>query len=275
MKKFQLFALLFAGCVTFQLQAQSTEIGLMGGVSLYSGDMSPADLNGYLNELHPAFGAFGRFNLNKFLSLRAGISQAKVSGNDANTEYPDRMRNFRSNITELALTAEFSPFQLGGARAKVVTAPYLFGGAAVYRFNPQTLYDNNWIDLQPLGTEGQGLAGYEAPYSLTQIAVPFGLGLKFTFHQAWSLGMEFGARKLFNDYLDDITNIEVNYLDVLTGNGSLAATLSDPTIKEPQDVTYVRGGPFNDWYGIGGITLSFRLQGAKNRPGRGLGCPNF
>lgn len=275
MKKYLILSLLFACTSTVIIQAQSAEIGIMGGVSLYGGDMSPNDLNGYMNELNPAFGAFARFNLNRALSLRAGISQAKVTGADINTDYPERMRNFRSNITEFALTMEFVPFNWGDTRSKVVTSPYLFGGAAVYRFNPQALYNNDWVDLQPLGTEGQGLAGYEAPYSLTQFAVLFGLGVKFTFNQAWAIGLEFGARKLFNDYLDDITSAEVNYLDVLTGNGTIAAELSNPTIKEPQDVTYVRGGDFNDWYGIGSVTLSFRLQGRKNRLGRGLGCPDF
>lgn len=259
----------------FPLYSQKAELGFTGGVSLYNGDLSPREYGLYFRELNPAFGVFGRINANPYLSIRLGLTQAKVTGDAINTAYPDRMLNFRSNITELALTGEFMPFQSGGYRAKVAMAPYLFAGAAAYRFNPQTLYDNNWIDLRPLGTEGQGLPGYERPYSLTQIAIPLGVGIKFTFHQAWSLGLEFGARKLFNDHLDDISSAEVNYLDVLTGNGTLAATLSNPTIKEPADVTYMRGGAYKDWYYIGGATLSFRLSETKSRSGRGLGCPNF
>lgn len=264
--------LLFASSVV--VTAQKTEIGFLGGVSLYNGDLAPRKNIDYLDQLNPAFGIFGRVNINPYISVRAGLTQAKVTGDDINS-YPDRGLNFRSNITELAVTGEFSPFQLGGQRAKVVTSPYLYGGVAVYRFNPQTLYDNNWIDLRPLGTEGQGLPGYEAPYSLTQIAVPLGAGIKFTFRQAWTLGLEFGARKLFNDYLDDVTAAQVNYLDVLTGNGTLAATLSNPSIKEPADATYARGGKFQDWYYVGGVTLSFRLSETRSRSGRGLGCPEF
>ncbi len=256
------------------LTAQKAELGFMGGISLYNGDLAPKEYIDYLKEVNPAFGIFGRVNVNPYFSVRAGITQAKVTGDDINS-FPSRGLNFRSNITELALTGEYSPFQLGGQRAKVVTAPYLYAGATVYRFNPQTLYDNNWIDLRPLGTEGQGLPGYEKPYSLTQIAVPIGAGIKFTVRQTWSLGIEFGARKLFNDYLDDITSAQVNYLDVLTGNGTLAATLSNPSIKEPTDATYRRGGEFQDWYYVGGVTLSFRLAETRSRSGRGLGCPEF
>ncbi len=280
MKKFlALLACILPMCIA-PLQAQkrqsaSTEIGLMAGLSLYSGDLAPRELGLYFNSLHPAIGIFGRVNPHRMLSLRLGLTQAKVSGDDVNSAYPDRMLNFRSSVTELALSAEISPLQLGDYRQRLVVAPYVFGGAAIYRFNPQALYDGNWINLQPLGTEGQGLAGYEPKYSLTQVAVPLGVGLKFTFRQAWSLGAEFGARKLFNDYLDDVTSAQVNYLDVLTGNGTLAASLSNPQIKEPQDVTYNRGGEFSDWYYIGGVTLAFRLQGGRNRSGRGMGCPTF
>lgn len=278
-KLLALLALILPICIS-SLQAQkrqgaSTEIGFMAGLSLYSGDLAPRELGLYFNSLHPAVGIFGRINPHRMLSLRLGLTQAKVSGDDVNSAFPDRMLNFRSSITEFALSAEISPFQLGDYRQRLVVAPYLFGGGAIYRFNPQTLYDGSWINLQPLGTEGQGLAGYEPKYSLTQVAVPLGVGLKFTFRQVWSLGAEFGARKLFNDYLDDITGAQVNYLDVLAGNGTLAANLSNPQIKEPQDVTYTRGGQFDDWYYVGGITLSFRLQGGRNRPGRGMGCPTF
>ncbi len=275
MKKLIVASLFTTVCTISGLYSQNTELGIFGGISLYSGDVSPREVGLYFSEIHPSYGIFGRYNLKRFVSFRLGLSQARVSGSDANTNYPERLRNFRTDITEAAFSVEISPFRAGGDRAKVSAAPYFFGGAAIYRFNPQTLFENNWIDLQPLGTEGQGLAGYEAPYRLTQVAFPLGLGLKFTFNQAWTLGFEFGARKLLNDYLDDITKTEVNYLDVLTGNGTLAATLSNPAVKEPQDITYKRGGPFMDWYYLSGATLSFRFNSGKNRPGRGLGCPNF
>lgn len=275
MKKYLIYLSFFSLTATPLVHAQSTEIGLFGGASFYSGDITPRELGFYFNEISPAFGVFARFNVHKTTAIRVGITQAKVTGDDANSAYPERMLNFRTNITEFALIGEFSPVQIGGQRAAVVVAPYVFGGAAVYRFNPQTLFDNNWIDLQPLGTEGQGLAGYEAPYRLTQVAIPFGAGIKFNFKEAWSLGLEFGPRKIFNDNLDDITGVEVNYLDVLTGNGTIAASLSNPAIKEPQDVTYRRGGEFNDWYYVFGATLSFRLRGSDRLSGRNIGCPKF
>ncbi len=59
---------------------------------------------------------------------------------------------------------------------------YLYGGIAVFHFNPWA-YDNdgNKIHLQPLSTEGQGVAAFpsQKKYKLTQLALPFGAGIKY------------------------------------------------------------------------------------------------
>lgn len=257
-------------------QTRTVELGVMGGLSIYSGDLSPKELGLYFEQLKIAGGIFGRINYSQYLSMRLGLSFAQLGGDDSNTGYTDRGLNFRTNITELALTGEFNIFRLGNPKAFHV-APYIFGGVALYHFNPQGELDGDWIDLQPLGTEGQGLPGYEKPYNLTQFAVPAGVGLKVHMNPKLTLGFEFGARKLFTDHLDDISDVQVNYYDVLEGNGTLAARMSNPTIGEPtpENVNYVRGGQYEDWYYIGGVTLSFKL-GEKGGPsGRGIGCPTF
>ncbi|MDX1942332.1 MAG: DUF6089 family protein [Saprospiraceae bacterium] len=267
------------------LNAQSFELGLLLGGSLYSGDLSPKEFGVYLNETNPAGGAFGRFNLNNALSLRLGLSLAKITGTGDTSETVIRPE-FRSNIMELALTAEVNLFTLGSDNFMV--KPYLYAGGAFYRFNPQTSFDGGWVDLQPLGTEGQGLPNYEAPYQLTQFSLPFGGGLKFIINDTWAIGAEFGWRKTFTDYLDDISFVEVNYLDVYNGNGSLAAMFSNSLISGPEngDVTYQRGGDYTDWYMMGGITVSYFLggsgysSGGKNNIGgrrrsKDIGCPTF
>lgn len=266
--------------------AQSFELGLMLGGSLYSGDLSPKEFGVYFEQINPAGGAFGRYNINNALSLRLGLSLGKITGNGDTSEAVIRPE-FRSNIMELALTAEVNLFTLGGDN--FMFKPYLFAGGAVYRYNPQTPFDNGWVDLQPLGTEGQGLPGYEAPYQLTQFSVPFGGGLKFIINDTWAIGAEFGWRRTFTDYLDDISFAEVNYLDVYDGNGSLAAMFSNSLITGPEngDVTYNRGGEFTDWYMMGGITISYFLGGSGyssgggkgfiggRKRGKDIGCPTF
>jgi hypothetical protein len=254
------------------------EVGVMGGVSLYSGDLSPQEFGIYFEDIRPAFGAFARFNIGKALAIRPSISIGRVAGDDANHGREGRGLSFRSRITELALIGELNLFKIGAARNRGMV-PYLFGGAAVYRFNPEAAFDGDYIELQPLGTEGQGLPNYPAPYQLTQVSLPVGLGIKFLLNENLTLGLEFGGRKLFTDFLDDVSATEVNYFDVLENNGELAAELSNPTLENPEtgEITYRRGGSFNDWYYIGGISFSFRLNGGSGRmgSGKGIGCPTF
>jgi hypothetical protein len=258
-----------------------TEIGLMGGISLYSGDLSPEEFGVYVDELQPAFGAFMRFNLGKTVALRLGLTLGNISGDDANTNNPGRGLSFRSRITEFSAIGEVNLFKLGRYRDRG-TLPYLFGGVAVFRFNPEAEFDGDYIELQPLGTEGQGLPDYDAPYELTQFSIPLGIGVKFLLNESITLGLEFGGRKTFTDYLDDISSRPVNYFDVLEGNGELAAALSNPTLTDPtpDNATYSRGGEFDDWYYFGTVMVSFKLNGTGGGRsgfgrGKGIGCPTF
>ncbi len=268
-------------------RAQSVEMGFWLGASLYSGDLSPKEFGLYFQEVNPAGGVFGRFNLNNVISLRVGASLAKITGTGDTTETVIR-QSFRSNILELAAISEISPFSIG--RDPFLVKPYLFGGVAIYRHNPQALFDGSWIDLQPLGTEAQGLPGYTEPYDLTQFSIPFGAGLRFVINDTWALGMEFGWRRTFTDYLDDIGSTLVSYRDVYEGNGSIAAQMSNALIPGPEagDTAYQRGGEFKDWYYIGGITLSYFLSGSSGygsggsrshgggrKRGRAISCPKF
>ncbi len=272
-------ALLYAFAFQPSGFSQSTELGVLGGASLYSGDLSPQEFGVYLEDVQPAFGAFARFNLSPTFALRLGAYSGKVAADDADHGREDRGLSFQSRITEFSLIGEANLFKLGYNQDRGIM-PYLFGGVGVFTFNPETEFDGDLVELQPLGTEGQGLPGNESPYNLTQLAIPLGVGIKFLLNESITLGLEFGGRKLFTDYLDDVGNTPVNYFDVLEGNGELAARLSNPTLKDPSpdNANYRRGGEFNDWYYIGGLSLSFRLQGGGGGgwgSGRGIGCPTF
>jgi hypothetical protein len=259
------------------LGAQNLELGLWGGASTYSGDFAPDEFGLYFKSLNPAGGVFLRMNPAKALSLEFGLNLTQVEGEDGVTnDRTSRMLNFRTNITELALKANLNLFRLGNERGTQVV-PYLMAGGGVFRFNPEGNLDGNWIELQPLGTEAQGAEGYEDPYSLTDFAILAGGGIKFIFKERFTIGLELGGRKTFTDYLDDVSGNRVNYLDVLENNGSLAAQLSNPTIKDTdvENLDYVRGGEFADWYYMGGLSFSFAFGGGSGVDGRGIGCPTF
>ena len=61
------------------------------------------------------------------------------------------------------------------------------------------------MDLQPLGTEGEGFYKGEKKYNLTQLAIPIGGGFKYAISNNVRIGIEVGFRKLFTDYLDDVS----------------------------------------------------------------------
>ena len=259
------------------LSAQKLELGLWGGISFYSGDFSPQEFDFYLQEQQPAGGIFLRLNPGKVISLELGVNLGKIAGEDGvDNGQTSRNLNFRSNITEVGLKLDLNLVHWGNVRRTQVV-PYLMGGAAVFRFNPEGRLDGNWIELQPLGTEGQGAPGYAKPYSLTDFAILGGGGLKFIIKQRFTIGLELGGRKTFTDYLDDVSNVNVNYLDVLETSGSLAAQLSNPNIKDPEveNLNYRRGGEFKDWYFMSGISFSFAFGEGSGVNGRGIGCPTF
>ena len=261
-----------------QLRAQTLEAGILGGVSMYSGDLTPDGVGLYLQESHPAVGFFSRMNFSDKFGARFSVNFAKVSGDDNNTPNAGRGLRFQSNIVELSSMLEWNMFRLGNSKYGEIF-PYLFAGIGLFHMAPEAKLEDTWIMLQALGTEGQGLPGYPDPYSPYQFHIPFGAGIKFKLSETTTLALEFGARKTFTDYLDDTGATPVNYLDIRDGNGKLAAIFSNPNIN-PDDpgnavLDYVRGSPYKDWYYLIGASLAFKLSDKGPLSSRAFGCPKF
>ncbi len=113
-----------------------------------------------------------------------------------------------------------------------------------------------------------------------------GAGVKVAVGERLNIGLEAGVRKTFTDYLDDISTDYVNYGQLVRGNGDLAAALGNRTGEylgtDPVDVPTgtQRGNPnADDWYFIGGVTVSYNIYGNNSGLGRrgkdNLGCPKF
>ena len=94
-----------------------------------------------------------------------------------------------------------------------------------------SLYNDGWVRLQPLNTEGQGLPGYAKPYSLISVAFPIGLGVRYKLNNSWDLGFEMGFRYTLTDYLDDAGG---NYADPtdLTSQSPLSASMANRTLEK-------------------------------------------
>ncbi len=257
----------FAGTATL---AQRHELGLFGGGSYYIGDINPKK---HFALTQPSFGLIYRYNMNPNWAMRFNIYQGKVESSDAEIRYNQpRNLSFRSNITEIALGLELNFFEYKTGDRKRPASPFIFAGLGYFKFNPQAELDGQWYDLQPLGTEGQGTTSYpdKKPYTLGSFSIPFGVGAKFSFGKTACIAMEWGMRKTFTDYLDDISTTYADPLILSAENSPTAAQLADRTIfgpgEEPvSNVGKQRGdSSTNDWYSFAGITVTFKINTRKD-----------
>jgi len=290
MRKIALFLSLLA--LPFLGFSQHLEVGVFGGLSNYIGDVSHQNM--YLPETHPAFGLFFRYNAGTYLAAKLSVSHGNISGQDTYSRDPDlknRNLSFRSPVTEIALTGEINILGYQPYGLKKIFSPYVFFGIAGFHYDPQTKYDNRWIKLQPLGTEGQGfIQGRDGKYNMLNFAIPFGLGAKFAITDKVNVGLEFGLRKTFTDYLDDVSTSYISQTDIMASNlpeekKELIIALSNRTGTngEGQYVDFAtgddRGNPDNeDWYFFAGVTVSYNfmdngLVGSRNKNrGKNNGC---
>ena len=250
---------------------KTSEIGIFLGGSYYTGDLNPS---GHFNRFtRPAAGVLYRVNMNPRISAKAIASAGILEGDDAyskNESHHNRNLSFKSKILEFAVEGEFNflPFTTGSKKVSVVT-PYVFGGVAVYHFNPLGFYQSRWVALQPLGTEGQGSSfSGEKPYSLTQFAIPFGVGLKINTAKRVNINLEWGLRKTFTDYLDDVSGKYADQALLLSEKGLVAAALSDKSYTQAggSNTGRQRGNAFTkDWYAFAGVIITFRMKGKEGQ----------
>ena len=163
--------------------------------------------------------------------------------------------------------------------------PYIFAGLAVYHFNPYTTdTTGKKTYLRPLSTEGEGFIAGKNNYNLTQIAIPFGGGVKFSLSDNVNVGLEVGYRKLFTDYLDDVSSRYVDEAALLANRGPEAVELAFRGDELKNGATYPAGSTIRgnssqkDWYYFTGLTASFRLFSGNGLGSGGgkhskYGCP--
>jgi hypothetical protein len=178
--------------------------------------------------------------------------------------HKNRHLQFRSQIWEVAGGLEFNyfPFQMGHARYKG-TAYFLIEMGA-FHFNPQAEYNGEWYDLRDLSTEGQGTSlSNQKPYATTTFTMPIGLGCRFTIGNVATINFEYGIRKTFTDYIDDVgKNFYVNGTELAQQKGELAALMSNRSLNQNREGR--RGNSStSDWYAFAGMMVTFKLGQPK------------
>ena len=277
---------------TFESKAQSYkssghEVGFSLGVANYLGDLSAQRGTWFFGEVRakafrPAVGLFYRNNFHKFLTFRTGLSIGEIYGNDK-WALPESGRiardlHFRSNIVDVSMMIEWNvlPYKIGDYKHKFT--PYFGVGIAGVYYNPKAELNGQWVALQPLGTEGQGLVEYpyRTKYSKMAFSIPASFGLKFNLGRLWAIGTEFQYRHTFVDYLDDVSSVYPN-MDYYSNNYVQAVADEARALSyrgNEADLSNVeemkRGNSSdNDAYFFIMINASFRIGNGKNN------CPTF
>ncbi|KAA2242874.1 outer membrane beta-barrel protein [Chitinophaga agrisoli] len=268
--------------------SQDWHVGGFLGISNYSGDLAQSRVD--MRYTRPALGLMVKRDINRYLTLRAGLNMGHIAAADSTNESKllvQRNLSFRSVIWEGNLIAEINFLDIYD---KGFT-PYVFGGIAVFSFYPTTKDSlGNTVTLRRLNTEGQELAEYpeRKQYNLTQFALPFGAGVKVMLSDAWTLGFEVGIRKTFTDYLDDVSKTYVDQ-DLLRRFGQKSVDFAyrgdevngkglTPGVY-PADGTIRGSDKHSDWYIFSGLTITYRIGGGGSRGPFGRqkfsSCPRY
>lgn len=264
--------------------AQNFHFGTRIGFAGYQGDLKPASKP--LSQLK-LMGSFGsQYDLSEHLSARGYFSYLTLQGDDRKGDAWRQQRNlnFKTRVLDFELGAQLNLFSLN----EKWWTPYAFAGLGLYRYNPYTTAGGEEkIYLPSLGTEGQGIVPGVEPYRLTQFSVPFGLGAHYTLGEDARIGLEGGYRKLFNDYLDDVSGTYADAETLRQGRGQQAVDLAwrgDEVTGLPYPAAgTARGGPAKDGYYYVAVTFTLRWWFDKYKQVAGIpggsrekrvGCPS-
>ena len=257
---FSCLTIIYSASLHAQKSGQTDwEIGVSSGVSWYNGDLNPDVFFGK-NFIHQMYGISARRNINQRWALRfEGVYGELSASDELSTDDFLTLRNlsFSSKVYEAAGMIEFNFFEFDALISKYRFSPYTFIGMGIFRFNPETSVEGNSYVLSTLQTEGK-------KYNRTSVAIPFGMGFKWALTDRIIFSADWGMRKTFSDYIDDVSDMypaanEVNGLSKALSDRSLQQAGPDGTNWNTQ-----RGNARNkDWYSIVKATLSIRIGPKK------------
>lgn len=198
------------------------QAGVMNALTDLGGNRGPAknvlaDVNP--EATHFTYGVFAQAYFGRGLSIRLQWANGRVSGADSLAPDKDpfaqqrfqRNLHFSSRIREAAVLVQIEPLQFWGrSEKKYLISPYLLAGLGRFQFNPEARLNDQWIALAPLATEGQEMNNGHTAYPLTQWNLPAGGGLMVELSAKSCLHIEFLYRKLFTDYLDDVSTYYIS-----------------------------------------------------------------
>jgi OOP family OmpA-OmpF porin len=205
---------------------------IISGANAYS-DLVDAPLS-KPSETNLSYGAFVRYKLAPSFALRANVIRGTLTGSDLTSKtLDDRGFQFESPLTEFSLMGEVDFMgrnnSSGGLNSKVQISPYAFFGVGYTLTDPDVDFSNAADNPALQARIQEDLDNVKTSH----VSVPVGVGVKGTINMKWVVGIEFGLRPVFNDYLDGVS---------AAGNATR-----------------------NDWYSIGAIHVGYCFGANKSK----------
>jgi hypothetical protein len=190
--------LIFLFGISKSLSAQRSEVGFGLGTFNYTGDL----VRSYdFRNSKPAGTVFYRSNLSKVVSFRAAVTAGKIGASDKrplDAFSSERNASFNLFLMEVSSVMEYHFMNWRDEKRMLRFTPYMFAGFALF------------------GVSGE--QSKQEQYSNIQGAIPLGIGAKYIINPKWYVAAEFGARKTFFDYLDNISVGDRRFKNYQYGN---------------------------------------------------------
>jgi len=254
------YILLLLSSFPLTLAAQNFHFAARAGVANYQGDLQAKKITLKNAKFWGSIGA--HYDLTEHITARTYLSFSSLAADDkeGTTSMKERNLSFATNIFEWELGAQYNILSLNYNWC----TPYVFAGIGIFNFKPYT-YDQSGgkAYLQPLSTEGQGLPGGPKPYKTTQLNIPLGFGALYAINEDIRIGVEFGFRKTFTDYIDDVSGTYYDEAALFAARGAKAVELAyrgDEVGMGPYPPAKThRGSPkYKDSYYYAALTVTVR-----------------
>jgi len=266
----------------FSKRKQYTSIGVNLNAMNYFGDLNPNTnfASFKFADTRPNIGISITHRFFPRVSGRFGLAYGRITAEDGDNANRDdnnaryrytRNMNFRNDIAEASAVMIVDLIENRNNYLKRPDfVPYLFAGLAGFYHSPKGKDQNgNYVDLQPLQTEGKD-------YSKVSFAIPFGAGVRYRINRNLDASFEIGLRKTFTGYLDDVSN---NYADLSSksaqsqyfggyagGTGGKGITNTSTGVAGGFVPGAKRGEGHNDWYTVSGFSLNYILTPRIKNP---------